>query len=218
MLSNAKIVGVAAMSEKGDERLPARRYLVRHGESEVNVDVPVRAYSTAKLTSRGRLQAERLAMRMNFRPTMVRSSTFVCARDTAAVLLDLCGTNAAIIEPALVEFTYLDPAFADGSTRAERAIRARAFWARSDANYRDGRHAETFAEFESRVRWWLSCRIESESHDVAVTHGMVITLAALIGSSPAVGLRPLFSAFIRHLLTVGVIPNCGVVEVPCVGT
>lgn len=65
-----------------------RFILVRHGESEANRDQLYAASGDVPLTSRGRRQAQELAQRISqdFAPSRIITSTFLRARDTAAII------------------------------------------------------------------------------------------------------------------------------------
>lgn len=185
--------------------------LTRHGQSEVNVDKTVARYAEARLTEVGREQVRRLAQVWADRPPVTASSPFFAARETAK-LLHGQGHADLLVDAALSEFRYLDPAFADGSTREQRRARADVYWERRDPHYRDGGDAESFADLVDRIRTVLSSPTGMEG--VLVTHGMVIAAAALLTRRPAAPLHELMCRFADGIRAHGVVPNCAVVRIP----
>jgi probable phosphoglycerate mutase len=188
--------------------------MVRHGQSEVNMDMPVARYADARLTEVGREQVRHLAQVWNDRPAVTATSPFMAARETARLLQGHGHTDPAI-NASLGEFRYLDSAFADGSTREQRHARSGAYWERRDPHYRDGGEAESFVDLVDRVRTVLSMRADTET--IVVTHGMLISAAVIFARRPTARLQELMCRFADDLREHGVVPNCALVRVPRAG-
>ena len=187
-------------------------YMIRHAESEVNVDIPVLSYGKAMLTSIGREQASHLARNWPRIPCASLTSPFKAAVETIEIL-GLGRKAEIIVDDRLREFSYLDPEFADKTSRSVRRERSVAFWRRCDPYYRDGDGGETFAEFASRVRAAIGVDSPSDQGQVvtAVTHGMVIAVAMVIAAGPCLTLEETMRRFRASVQGVGVVRNCAVV-------
>jgi broad specificity phosphatase PhoE len=77
-----------------------RIILVRHGETEANRRRHFAESDEIPLTDTGRLQAEEVALRLarDFRPTMLFSSSFARARETAEIISRALRLNTGILE------------------------------------------------------------------------------------------------------------------------
>lgn len=185
--------------------------MIRHAESEVNVDIPVRRYEEADLTVAGRRQAMELATRWPNRPPLCSTSPFRAARATAQ-LLRLPGQGEPTVDPGLAEFRYLDSDFADGSTRAQRQERSRRYWYRNDPRFRDGGDAESFEDLAERVEAVLC---DDSRHSAAVvTHGMFVAAAQVMVARRGTTLQGLFDQFVAVVRLHGVVANCSVTQLP----
>jgi broad specificity phosphatase PhoE len=147
---------------------------IRHAESLGNAGFRTREHGTYSLTENGFAQAEAFAAWCERRPSLVVTSSFTRARETAAPCLRRHAPPATD-EWSVHEITYLAPARCVDTTHEERNEMARGYWERWDPHYRDGDGAETFAEFIDRVASALDrARHCSEPFITVFTHAMFI--------------------------------------------
>lgn len=173
-------------------------YLVRHAEALNNVQshlVGGRSDSLP-LSDRGRLQAERLGIRLKneqFFPEKLICSVAVRANETATIVSQAMGLGISPeIHPHIHEW---DQGIWEGKPRTEvytPAIR--------EAMYADPLHfrpanGETPGEVETRMWHWLNEDVRSSFPDggkvLAVSHGMAIRclLRRILGAEPVMTFR-----------------------------
>lgn len=146
-------------------------HLVRHGESMANAGQATTNPAEIPLTATGQDQAEAFARSLSEPPTVIVSSPFLRARQTAEPVARRFGLPVAIWP--IQEFTYLSPMRCTGTTAAERRAWVNAYWNKADPDYVDGPGAESFAQMMCRVhgtleylRTYLAC-----SRVLLVGHG-----------------------------------------------
>jgi broad specificity phosphatase PhoE len=130
---------------------PLTTWLVRHGQSEANADLPVSGNAEVPLTDLGRQQARALAERVCRQPDLLVCSPFLRARATAEVILERWPATSVETWP-IEELTYLSPARCEGTTAASRRPMIDAYWQRCDPLYSDGPDAESFRTFIDRLQ------------------------------------------------------------------
>jgi probable phosphoglycerate mutase len=153
-----------------------RLILVRHGESEGNRERRFTTTPAVSLTERGREQARAAAGRIarRFRPSLVVTSPYARARETAAIIADALGVPLEF-EPNLFErrFGNLAGESYDVETAA-LAFDPIARWA-----WRPPGGGESFEDVRRRIAPVLN-RIAQEHRDrevVVVSHGAVMLTA-----------------------------------------
>ncbi|WP_433324353.1 histidine phosphatase family protein [Spirillospora sp. CA-294931] len=191
----------------------ARAWLIRHGESESNAGLPTNGPGVSPLTPLGRAQAEQVAAAFTEPPSLIVSSTFVRARETAAP------TRARFPEVPyeewpVQEFTYLGELHGPRTTADERRPMAEAYWERADPTATYGGNGESFAALLTRAGAFLErLAARPEERLVAVfTHGLFIR--ALLWSF-ATGITTPDEAAMRsyhRFLQVCVTPNGSILE------
>lgn len=144
-------------------------------------------HAAIPLTPRGRIQAEHVAKRLPPNPDAVFVSRFARTIQTSDPYCRRVG-QTAIVHPLLHEFSAIDPALLRGMTGAQRRPIADAYWERADPHERMGTEAETFAEFNARVRMFLTELPNMPCQSVLFGHGTWFGLLCwlLDGSSAAV--------------------------------
>ncbi len=145
------VLSPQALSKSAPRPATASRiHLVRHAESLSNAGHPTTDPASILLTERGRQQAEALALSIAEPPDLIVVSPYVRTRLTAE---PLCRRfpQVPVEEWPVHEFTYLAPARYAGTTEAERAVPAHAYWEKTNPWHQDGEGAETFASMVSRV-------------------------------------------------------------------
>jgi broad specificity phosphatase PhoE len=169
-------------------------YLLRHGETEWNLEGRLQGHLDSPLTERGRLQAKQLgetvAERLRGRDGVtLQTSPLLRARETAAILSAVAGFAEPALEARLREITM---GSWDGLTPDEIA----ATWPGAfDGASRDDRYfhspdGERLEAAAARAATWVR---EQSGCVVAVSHGIIGKLirGAYLGLSPvpALGLR-----------------------------
>ena len=160
-------------------------WFIRHAESEGNVGLAAIESALIQLTPRGIKQAEQIALAFVEPPTLIVTSPYLRAKQTAQHTL-LHFPDARHEERPVHEFTFLSPLRHRNTTREDRRPWAAAFWERCDPFYVDGEGAESFASLMSRIQKFLDRLQRCEEQFVAVfSHAEFIRAIAwslLIGS------------------------------------
>jgi alpha-ribazole phosphatase len=107
------------------------------------------AHHAIPLSDLGRQQAALIATTLDVKPTLLLSSTYLRAIETARPFSERTGCPITP-RPLLHEFSALDVALLEGMTVERRPV-ADAFWAKADPDPRHGPGSETFREFGARV-------------------------------------------------------------------
>jgi len=156
-------------------------YLIRHGETDWNLDGRWQGHSDVPLNAAGQLQALRLARRLaeeGVRFDALYSSDLSRARETAAALGGTLGRELHTA-PALRE---IDLGTWAGKTLADIAAAYPDQWQKLQHNEDFPRGGgESFAAFQARVLGWLESAAEMHSGGkiCVVTHGGWIRAALL---------------------------------------
>jgi broad specificity phosphatase PhoE len=152
-----------------------RVLLIRHGESESNAGLPSSVPGSSPLTELGRRQAERVAASFAGPPSLIVSSSYVRAQQTAAPTVSRF-SDVPYEEWPVQEFTYLGTLHDQAMTAEERRPIVLRYWALADPVHRNG-GAESFADLVGRTEDCLN-RLDAlrATHElVAVfTHGLFI--------------------------------------------
>jgi probable phosphoglycerate mutase len=152
-----------------------RVIFVRHGESTGNVGIPSFNLSQMSLTERGRAQADDVAASWQTAPTLIATSPYLRALQTAYPTEQRYPTAPVEVLP-MEEFTYLEPSRWNGTTREQRLPIIEAYWDRGDPSFCDGPGAENFEHLLGRVDRTLA-RLSSLPPDALVyafSHGQFI--------------------------------------------
>jgi broad specificity phosphatase PhoE len=150
-------------------------YLVRHGETLLNVQRITQGWSDSELSDLGRQQVQRLAQRLAaFKPTALYSSPLGRAMSTAQAISDATGLEIVPLD-GLREMNYgrwEGRAFLD--IRSEDEDLYRRWIADEDCPCPDGEsHADVQRRFSEALRQMNSER------PIAVAHGTAIRIGAM---------------------------------------
>jgi len=146
-------------------------YLIRHAESIGNIGARTKEHSQIPLSERGKVQAEKLAEKFNFRPDLLVISPFLRTRQTAAPLLEKY-PDVSVEYWEVQEFSYLDCEKCYNTTSDERKVLRDAYFNRNDFDYVDGKGAESFNQLIERVDAMLERLKSWQGKNVLVfTHG-----------------------------------------------
>lgn len=146
--------------------------VVRHGQSTGNAGEPTTDLTRVPLTALGWQQAQDVAANWLNPPTLIVSSPFLRAQQTAEPTRERFAGVPVEIWP-VQEFTYLEPTRWIGTSRAQRRPAVEAYWQRADPTFLDGPGAESFADVLHRAETALArmSRLPAESHIVVFSHG-----------------------------------------------
>jgi broad specificity phosphatase PhoE len=154
-------------------------WFIRHGESEGNVGLATMASSLIQLTPGGIKQAEQIALAVPEAPSLIVTSPYLRAKQTAQPTL-LRFPDARHEEWPVHEFTFLSSLRYRNTTVEDRRPWATAFWERCDPFYVDGEGAESFASLMQRIQQFLDRLQHSKEEFVAVfSHEEFIRAVAL---------------------------------------
>lgn len=147
-------------------------WLVRHGESVSNADLPTADPVLSELTPRGHEEAKFIAEAFTAVPDLIVVSPYVRARETA-VPTRTRFPHVPVEEWPVHEFTYLHPERYNGTTGSQRGPFAHAYWERNDPLEKEGGSGESFVELLARTHE-INARLQAHTADfIAVfSHGL----------------------------------------------
>jgi len=181
-----------------------RILLVRHGQSVANAGGKTADNAKNPLTELGLVQSRNFAERLDCKPTLLVTSPFERAQQTAEPLRQRF-PNVPVEEWPIQEFTFLDPSRLTNTTEVDREPFAATYWQRQDHAYIDGPGAESFTLFLDRAREAIH-RLMSRSLDgciVIFTHGYFMQAFRLVVLFPNATDAELMSNFLRfHLVNL----------------
>lgn len=184
---------------------------VRHAESLSNAGGVTMPHEAIPLTECGRQQAEAMADALPAAPAAVLVSGMVRTHQTAA---PYCARNGLTPRQhaGLNEFSVIDADLIAGMDRPQRRLFVRDYWDRPDPHRRWGTKADTFVEFEARVRNFIDGMDCIADSSVIFGHGIWLGMLhwLLLGNqtSTADDMR----AFRVFQLALAM-PNCAVFKV-----
>lgn len=120
-----------------------RVVFIRHGQSTGNIGLPSVDHASIELTPTGWQQAREVAANWTERPTLIVTSPFLRAQQTAAPTKERF-PDVPLVTWAIQEFTYLTPGRWNGTMSAERLPSIDRYWSAADPEYCDGDGAESF--------------------------------------------------------------------------
>lgn len=186
----------------------SRFTFIRHAQSHANAGGVVMPNADIPLSPLGAGQAERLASLLPAPESAVFVSSFLRTRQTAA---PWCARHAfaPATHPLIHEFSTIDHRRIEGLDLAARRPLTEAYWQAADPDFRYGDGAETFREFDARVRAFIAQLDALPAGSLLFGHGMWIALLIWrlrgeLGCDSA-DMRA-FHTFLRDLA----MPNCAV--------
>ncbi|WP_420628850.1 histidine phosphatase family protein [Candidatus Leptofilum sp.] len=125
-------------------------WLIRHGESISNANLPTLHPAKSELTDKGHRESEYLAEAFTRKPDLIVVSPYIRARQTAVPTISRFNP-IPVVEWPVYEFSYLHPEKYNGTTGEQRWPEAMAYWQRMDPLEKEGGEGESFAELLARV-------------------------------------------------------------------
>lgn len=144
---------------------------VRHAESVANAGGVTMPHAAIPLSERGKLQAEALAATLPAESAVVLVSEMVRTHQTAA---PYCARINVMPQQyaSLNEFSVIDADLIAGMDGPQRRLLVRDYWDNLDPNRRWGEKADTFAEFQTRVRNFINELDKLPESAVIFGHGI----------------------------------------------
>ena len=144
---------------------------IRHAESIANAGGITMPHDAIPLSVLGHRQAAALAAALNVEPSTVFVSRFIRTHETAT---PFCNRHALTpqIHHSLHEFSVIDPVLIEGMDGAQRKPFVKDYWDNPDPHRRLGKNADTFAEFEARVRSFMVNMETMQEGTVVFGHGI----------------------------------------------
>lgn len=144
---------------------------IRHGESVANAGGVTMAHDAIPLSALGHRQAAALASALSVEPSAVFMSRFTRTHETAAPFCKRHGVTPQI-HHCLHEFSVIDPVLIEGLNGDQRKPFVQDYWDAPDPHRRLGQNADTFAEFEARVRTFMANMESMSDGTVVFGHGI----------------------------------------------
>ena len=158
-----------------------RAVFIRHGQSTGNAGIPCHDLALIELTELGRHQAREVAASWTERPSLIATSPYVRARQTAEPTMERFSDVPVEVWP-IQEFTYLQPSRWNGTLTRDRKPHIDRYWGTADPMYSDGAGAESFSTLLERARAALA-RLQAMPDDALVylfSHGQFIQALNLL--------------------------------------
>ena len=189
-----------------------RIILVRHGQSVTNAGGRAKDQVSNPLTELGRAQSRDFAERLDCKPTLFVTSSFLRAQQTSEPLRKRF-PDVPVEEWPIHEFSFLNSALHRGTSEADREPHVVAYWQREDPAYLDGPEAESFTLFLDRAREAIR-RLASSNPGgcvVVFTHGFFMQAIRLVLLFPDATDAELMANF-RRFHRLNLIQNIGSLE------
>jgi 2,3-bisphosphoglycerate-dependent phosphoglycerate mutase len=177
---------------------------VRHGQSLANSGGRTTDHDTNPLTELGLSQAKSFAERVDCRPTLIVTSPFLRAQQTAEPLRERFPDVPVEVWP-IQEFTFLEPSHHRNTSEADRDPYVSSYWQREDAAYVDGPGAESFTAFLDRAREAIRRLVDREHAKkdsgggciVLFSHGYFMQALRMVSLFPNATDAELMANFLR---------------------
>jgi broad specificity phosphatase PhoE len=181
-----------------------RIIFVRHGQSLANSGGKTADHDTNPLTELGRAQAKNFAEHVDCGPTLIVTSPFLRAQQTAEPLRQRF-PNVPVEEWPIQEFTFLEPSLHRNTSEADRDPHISTYWQRGDAAYVGGPGAESFTSFLDRAREAIRRLVNKDAGGCIVifSHGYFMQAFRLLLLFPNATDAELMKSFLRfHLVNL----------------
>ena len=125
-------------------------FLVRHAESEANINGKTLSHASIALSEHGHRQAQDLCSKLPVVDHVIVSK-YLRTQQTAAPILEKYGLSLEVDEH-LHEFSYLSERKCANTNLNDRKVWVNAYWEKMDCQYRDADDAESFEDLYLRVQ------------------------------------------------------------------
>lgn len=181
---------------------------IRHAQSVSNAGWMTMPHKTIPLTEKGHQQAAALAASLTIAPAAVLVSEMVRTHQTAA---PYCARFDVVPQQhtGLNEFSVVDADLIAGLDGPQRRLFVRDYWNNPDPYRRWGATADTFIEFEARVRGFVDELDRIADLTVVFGHGIWLGMLHWLLLGNRVRTADEMLAF-HHFQLALPIPNCAV--------
>jgi broad specificity phosphatase PhoE len=187
-------------------------WLIRHGESESNAGLPTSDTAKIVLTPRGIAQAEYLADAFVRPPSLIVTSPYLRAQQSAQATIKRF-PQARLEEWPVHEYTYLARASRHNTTLAGRKPLIDAYWERCDPDYLDGDGAESFAALVLRAKHALERIKQLDDDFVAIfSHGLFIRTLLWVLLAGPIEIDPVMMRRYRGFISGFSAPNASILK------
>lgn len=125
-------------------------FLVRHAESEANINGKTLSHASIALSEHGHRQAQDLCSKLPVIDHVIVSK-YLRTQQTAAPILEKYGLSLEVDEH-LHEFSYLSERKCANTNLNDRKAWVNAYWEKMDCQHRDADDAESFEDLYLRVQ------------------------------------------------------------------
>lgn len=165
-------------------------FLIRHAESEANINGKTLSHASIALSENGHIQAQNLCSTLP-KIDHVMVSKYLRTQQTAAPILEKYKLDFEVDEH-LHEFSYLSERKCANTNLNDRKAWVNAYWDKMDCQHRDADDAESFEDLYLRVQAFhekLKAVAEhyTEKHLAVFSHGQFLQLLIMQIQQP----RPL---------------------------
>lgn len=178
-------------------------FLIRHAESEANINGKTLSHASIALSEHGHKQAQALCLKL---PEIdhVIVSQYLRTHQTAAPLLEKYNLNFEIDEH-LHEFSYLSERKCANTNMDDRKAWVNAYWEKMDYQHKDADDAESFEDLYMRVHaFHAKLKILAENYvqkNLAVfSHGQFLQLLMMQIQQPQPISKDLMQQFKYNLV------------------
>lgn len=142
-------------------------FLVRHAESEANINGKTLSHASIALSEHGHRQAQDLCSKLPVIDHVIVSK-YLRTQQTAAPILEKYGLSLEVDEH-LHEFSYLSERKCANTNLNDRKAWVNAYWERMDYQHRDADDTESFEDLYLRVKAFHD-KLKIVAEDYAVKH------------------------------------------------
>ncbi|CAA0257371.1 histidine phosphatase family protein [Acinetobacter baumannii] len=125
-------------------------FLIRHAESEANINGKTLSHASIALSQKGHKQAQALCSKLPVIDHVIVSQ-YLRTHQTAAPLLEKYNLNFEV-DKHLHEFSYLSERKCANTNMDDRKAWVNAYWEKMDYQYKDADDAESFEDLYMRVQ------------------------------------------------------------------
>ena len=178
-------------------------FLIRHAESEANINGRTLSHASITLSENGKRQAKQLCVSLP-QIDYVIISKYLRTYQTAEPILQKYRITAEI-DGNIHEFSYLSERKCANTNLDDRKEWVKAYWEKMDCDYRDGDDAESFTDLYIRVQLFHKKlrQLEKEYAEknlVIFTHGQFLRLLLTLKDRPKPLSRELMQNFRLDLI------------------
>lgn len=178
-------------------------FLVRHAESEANINGKTLSHASIALSEHGHRQAKHLCSKLPVIDHVIVSK-YLRTRQTAAPILEKYGLSLEVDEH-LHEFSYLSERKCANTNLNDRKAWVNAYWERMDYQHRDADDAESFEDLYLRVQAFqkklnILAPLYAEKNLAVFSHGQFLQLLIMQIQQPRLLTKELMQQFRSDLV------------------